>query len=620
MNKRTLAVRCMTLTLAAVSASPYLTMCVPVYAQEEEGITSRAGVMVTQDGVITFNAGDASIVVHPNQADQTLVGKSFRIYKLLFAENSEDMKSVNYTFNDTCKDGLQRVVGKAINKTASEVTEYEVIDYIQSLNNFPVEGAAADQQENGYYSEFRYFIEELRNMYVDLGKYVAREFEIADVREDGSILIQGLDYGYYLLDEVTFSYYSDSASSLCIVDTANPLAQVSVKSDYPSLVKKIQDDVETDAETDGWSDMADFEIGQTVPYRFTSNIPNINGYETYYYAWHDLMDEALTFHADSVKITISDAEGIQYTLSEDEYTVEDHSAETNAEETFSVSIQDIKAIVDKHFDKIDDLGHNTYGQTVTLTYQATLNDLAALRTGISGFENMAVLGFSNNPDSDGVGETGVTAADSVVCFTYRLDGIKVNNYGDALENAKFRLYADEACSDEVYVKKNADGEYIVMHDDTADGTKPETSVEMISNAGGEFHIIGLDQGTYYLKETEAPKGYRQLSDPIVLTITPEFTENRNNYIEGDAKAKNALIDLSANAHVKEFLSGTFKTSDIALDTEVETGTVNLRVVNTAGAKLPVTGSAVTLTMFCVGSGLMVVSGIRLRKKREQDEQ
>ena len=83
-----------------------------------------------------------------------------------------------------------------------------------------------------------------------------------------------------------------------MVNTANPNAEVQIKSDYPSVIKKIQED---DIGNDGWNDIADFEIGQTVPYKFESNVPNMNGYDTYYYAWHDKMDEALTFNKNSVE-------------------------------------------------------------------------------------------------------------------------------------------------------------------------------------------------------------------------------------------------------------------------------------------------------------------------------
>ena len=67
--------------------------------------------------------------------------------------------------------------------------------------------------------------------------------------------------------------------------------------------------------------VGDYEIGQTVPYKYESNIPNMNGYKTYYYAWHDKMDKALTFQTKSVKITISDEKGKSYTLKEGEFTV-----------------------------------------------------------------------------------------------------------------------------------------------------------------------------------------------------------------------------------------------------------------------------------------------------------
>ena len=112
---------------------------------------------------------------------------------------------------------------------------------------------------------------------------------------------------YYIIDEVTQVDGSYAAGSLCMVDTANPTAGISVKSDYPKVEKKIQEDDPSQQITDpdGWNDIADYEIGQTVPYKYTSNIPNMNGYDTYYYAWHDKMDPSLTFHPQTVQIHIS---------------------------------------------------------------------------------------------------------------------------------------------------------------------------------------------------------------------------------------------------------------------------------------------------------------------------
>ncbi len=616
MKKNNLIMRVMTMTLAtAIVAAPW-SFAVQTHAEAIDFLSKRAGTLITNGGVAELGRGEASITVSPNNEKQSLVGKVFHVYKLFHAENAKDLESINYTFNSDCKSALQTVVGKALGKITSDVTEYEVIDYIQSLNNFKVEGSQAEQKENGYYSNFRYFIEDLRNELLKYGSYIADTVSVTSVREDGSIMIEGLDYGYYIIDEVTDNQDAHSASSLCIVDTANPFATVKVKSDYPSVVKKIQEDDNRDfVGNDGWNDMADYEIGQAVPYKLTSNIPNMNGYHTYYYAWHDIMDEELTFHPDSVEIVISDTDGTEYKLSTSEYSVvENVTNSTGTTETFVVAVQDIKSIVDNHFDKIDTLGHNTYGQTVTLTYNATLNEKAALDTGIPGFENDVRLEFSNDPDVVGEGKTGFTPWDTVVCFTYRLDGLKVNNYDKVLENAKFRLYLDADCTDEVYVKEDSKGDYIVIHDDSANGSVASDSVEMSTNAEGVFNIVGLDGGTYYLKETDSPAGYRELLDPIVIKITPTFVTERNDYVKGDGAEQKALMDLDFSAHVKEFLDGLFHTSDTELDTDITTGTGNLTVVNTVGAKLPVTGSAATMVMFGLGSVLMIVSGIKAKKK------
>ena len=62
-------------------------------------------------------------------------------------------------------------------------------------------------------------------------------------------------------------------------------------------------------------------------------------------------------------------------------------------ETFMIAVADLKTIVDREFDEVDNRKENTYGQTVTLTYNATLNDKAAEKTGRPGFENDCSAGI-----------------------------------------------------------------------------------------------------------------------------------------------------------------------------------------------------------------------------------
>lgn len=597
------------LTALSMTLSPVATcvaqLVTPVYAAE------ATQTYATPNGVADFGKGNASITITPN-AGQSLVGKKFQVYKLFDAENAVDNESINYTWNNDYKTALQTVVGKKINKSASSVTEYDVIDYIQTLNTNKVEGAQADQKLEGRYSNYRHFVEALRDELVKEGLSPNTVNVTAVNAVDGSVKFSGLGYGYYLTDEVTAVQDTHSAASLILTNTANPNAQVNIKSDYPTLIKKINED----DNNVGWNDIGDYEIGQTVPYYHDTYVPDMNGYQTYKMIFHDKMDNALTFNKDSVSITISSNKK-SYTLKSNEFKV----VENSGEDTFYAEIPDLKAIVDKQFPEgMNNNNENTYGQSVRLNYNATLNDNASTRTGRAGFENAVRLEYSNNPDSDGVGSTGTTPWDTVVCFTYKINGLKVNNHNKLLKNAKFRLYSDENCTNEVYVKETADG-YVVMNRDSlggtdhTGGTRPSNAVEMASDAKGVFTILGLDQGTYYLKETDSPAGYRELLDPIVITIKPTFNADRNNYVSGEGATEKTLQKLEATAHVKEFLNGAYKESDTDLKTDVTDGSANITVVNYVGTKLPITGS--NLTMICLGAGtITVVGALALDKKRK----
>lgn len=586
-----------------------LCMAVVIIATGMTELSANAETKSAENGVADFGRGEAQIIINGNE-DQTLAGKTFNVYKLFHAENAANLESINYTFNEDYKEVLQEVVGSKINKEAANVSEYEVLDYIQSLNNNLVEGARTVQNNEGNYSAFRSFIEELRNA-IEESAAAGDAITVSSVSAENTVTIEGLEYGYYIVDEVTPVTGTNQAASLCIVNTANPNAVVTVKSDYPTVEKKIEED----DNNIGWNDIGDYEIGQTVPYKYESNVPNMNGYPTYYYAWHDVMDEALTFDKDSVEVKIVDeTNGSKYALTRTEYTVTENPGNGD---TFVIEIQDLKAIVDREFDQKNALNENVYGQKVIVTYEATLNDKAAKDMGRAGFENDVRLEFSNNPDSNGTGQTGFTPWDTVVCFTYQLDVLKTNDHDLKLEGAKFRLYSDAECENEVYVKETEDG-YNVMNRDSVGNEEPENAVEMVSDENGSIIINGLDSDTYYLKETKAPTGYRKIKDPIILTVDATFTEERDSYVKGDGATEKTLVSLAASAHVKTFLNGVYSEEDTTLVTDVETGKINITVINAVGSKLPVTGSVATIVMIAAGAGL-VMFYLFGKKKEEQEE-
>lgn len=531
----------------------------------------------TVNGIVDYNNGQAKIRILPN-GNQSLVSKQFAVYKLFQAQISNT--SINYFYNEEYKDVIEDVVSNRLNKDS--ISEYEVIDYIQSLED--------------HSSSLRELIEEIRDQLVSQG-YSSDTFTVTNTLEDGSIEIQGLQPGYYMIDEITSVQDTHSAASLILLDTADDSCDIQIKSDYPSIIKKIEED---DLNI-GWNDIGDYEIGQSIPYKYETYIPDIKAYNTYKMIFHDIMDEALTFDSDSVQIQISDSEKT-YTVPSNQYSI----VENTDNESFIVQISDIKSIIDQQFS-------NGYGQKVLFTYNAYLNEKAKDRSGRAGFENKVALEFSNNPDTDGTNDTGMTPWDSVVCFTYQINAVKTNEENQSLQGAKFRLYRDENGTQEIKLKK-VENVYVVMNEDYLSNAESD---EMISDENGLFNISGLDQGTYYLKETQAPDGYRKIQDFIKIVITPEFTTDRNSYYENQGASDQVLETLSANCEIKQFLNGLLNSGSKALQTDVQTGSIQLKIVNQTGSKLPVTGSSMTLILLAGGSLLMIAGLYNLRKQKNE---
>lgn len=56
-----------------------------------------------------------------------------------------------------------------------------------------------------------------------------------------------------------------------------------------------------------------------------------------------------------------------------------------------------------------------------------------------------------------------------------------------------------------------------------------------SPTSGIFNINGLQAGTYYLKEVEAPVGYNKLNEPIKITVQLDGAKNKHMFVDNNTK-------------------------------------------------------------------------------------
>ena len=520
--------------------------CAPAHAMDTAVLSAA--------GTVQAGGGPASIVLKPSSASQTLQGRRFTLYRLFEAEPAAGGESVVYRFDPKTEAAVKQAVAAGLGIQAGAVGEQQAVDYVASLS--------------GQDSALRQFLSTVQD---HLQPAQGESFRVDSTAADGSFTIAGLDYGWYMADEEgTDISGSHAAASLLMVSTAAPSVQIKVKSDYPQLIKQIEED----DGTAGWNDIGDYQYGQAIPYRFETTLPDVTGYETYLMRFHDRMDPALDFDPSSVAVTM-DKDGKQYRLSPQEFAITDTPT---ADETFSVTIPDIKAIADREF--------GSFGQRVELTYNGVFNEgiLDRQDQGKQGFENTVRLEFSNDPDSS---QTGFTPWDTVVCYTYRLNAVKHNENDVKLAGAKFRLYLDKDCQTELGFAKHGDV-YLPAAD----------AQDIVTDDEGSFRLDGLDQGTYWLREVQAPAGYHKLKDPIEITITPGFVDDRHAYVAGGQ----GLTDLTATAGGQDLETDPIQTS------------ANLSVLNRTGSVLPSTGSGMTIVLFAAAAGL-AVTGLWMGRRR-----
>lgn len=398
--------------------------------------------------------------------------------------------------------------------------------------------------------------------------------------------ISNLPAGYYIVKN---NAVPENGSYTNFMLKISADKEVTPKRSVPTLEKKVlEESFNATIYGKGYNDVADYDIGDDVPFELIGTLPNNFGsYETYSYTFTDTLGAGLTFNGvDSVKVYYDNdndlSNGFDGEITSNFTTTADG---VNAQK-FTVSCDNIK-----------DITGITADSKIIVQYTAELNTDAVI--GLDGNVNTANLTYSNNPNNSGAGntDTGKTPDDKVIVFTYQLDTTKVDaSTSDKLQGAKFKLMRN----DSKWAIVDENGKVTGWSDTEAGGT------ELVSDANGLFSVIGIDDGVYELKETEAPANYNKLTSNVKLTIAATTANNQ----AWNGTANTALTGL------------TIKVGNTAAPTDgnLTTGTVSTTIKNNKGSTLPETGGIGTKIFTVAGGTIVVGAGVLLiTKKRMKKE-
>lgn len=436
-----------------------------------------------------------------------------------------------------------------------------------------------------------------------------------------SCTIELSEAGYYLVldshtGEDTDYYISDYIVQVLGQETMAP------KGDKPSIEKKVYEESLSGTATDwgnGYNDVADYDIGDAVPFKLVAKIPDMTGYNGYEFVITDSLSNGLTLNAGTIAVYVASGKdaatpGNGLLTADEDYTLNTTEAPATGGGSFAITLTDMEGNT-KLTDETDNY--------LIVTYTATLNDNAVV--GLDGNPNDVILEYSNDPNGEGKGKT---PKDYAVVFTYELDGTKVDGEDGAIKlgGAQFVLLKKNAGNDYYAAQVGEDGKLdgwvkveagdTELPADTTTWTAAnwaafDASVVMTSTAeDGAFGVIGLDEGTYYLREIQAPTGYNLLDQDLTVTIAAA-TGNVDTYDGGNAE------DILTTLTVTTQLPGA---EHAQADGNVQNGTVAITVENNQGTTLPETGGMGTTIFYVIGGLLVVGVVVVLVARRKLDDE
>jgi LPXTG-motif cell wall-anchored protein len=452
------------------------------------------------------------------------------------------------------------------------------------------------------------------------------------------VKFENLPYGYYLV--------TSTLGTTVTINSNTPDVEVIDKNQKPggNFDKQIQIGVDAEGKPI-WGDSNSANIADEVTYKISFEATNYDGEnKIQYYQIHDEKGDAIWAEFNSFKVTVGGVELKRgYYLSQggvntdhweflgDWSDIPEADRDRNDAQWYLVHLD-----YDKFRITIPWLGNHTIADVtnangevtaytvnfpenadskfgspveVVITYDAVIEATAAIGNTTHGNRfNKAHASWTSEH------ETLTTPPDEVVTYVYGIGLLKDDiNTRENLAGAKFRVFKDEACTKPVYViPTDVKGVYIVDSLNTVaeeiSGIKQETSRKkyeayleeylkdkdgnpieqdnlVVSQVNGKLVILGLKEGTYYLKEVEAPAGYNALTQPVEFKAGEEI---RSFNIFADKNGNVANIQQTDGVHH-----------------EINYDLTHTVVHNSKGVVLPSTGGMGTFWLITIGTLLAI---------------
>lgn len=364
-----------------------------------------------------------------------------------------------------------------------------------------------------------------------------------------------------------------TAGSILINDKYVDTTQepISVTNYKPDVKKEVKDRTSGD-----WKNNSDYNVGDTIPYRVTVDIPeNIAELKTF-----TLTDTPAhqTYVDGSLKI-YSDPDLSSPIL--DTYTG------TAAGSGWKIAFNP------------NDTELATYaGSKIYIAFNMTLDEGAVVGAGgADRNDNKIKLEYSNKILTDT--ETGTPGTDEItdeiIIYTFKIAVEKVDatNENTKLQGVTFDLYRklkDTDTSGELNPVKGLTGRF----------EKVNKSAALTTDDNGKIFVSGLAKGTYYLVETKTKDGYNLLKAPVEVNIVTSYS-----------------LTSTTKTETKD---GKTTTTTTITNGTTDAGVYTTVVKNSKGFTLPTTGGIGTFVFTFAGIAMMAAAVILLitgKKKKAE---